>query len=85
MHYVKHKEIHMAHITLTGTVSPDGILTAHVPATVLPGMHQIVVIVNDEATDDWPPGYFEATAGSIPETDLERGPQGSYEQREELP
>lgn len=74
----------MPQITITGTVSPDGILTAHVPATVLPGLHQIVVVVAEESTGDWPAGYFEATFGSIPADDLERGPQGDYDQRDDL-
>lgn len=73
----------MPQITITGTVSPDGTLTAHVPATIPPGLHQLVLVVNEPSAGDWPPGYFEDTFGSIP--DLERGPQGEYEQREEIP
>ena len=30
----------------------------------------------------WPPGFFERTVGAIP--DLERPPQGEYEEREPL-
>lgn len=30
----------------------------------------------------WPPGYFERTAGSIPDPTFERGDQGEYEARE---
>ena len=32
----------------------------------------------------WPPGWFEATEGSIDDTTFERPPQGAYEERDEL-
>jgi hypothetical protein len=48
-----------------------------------------LVILVEPATDrtpsvrDWPPGFFENTAGKWV-GELERPPQGEYEKREEL-
>lgn len=38
----------MRSIATTGTVAPDGTLTAQVPADVPPGEHRIVVMVEEE-------------------------------------
>ena len=37
---------------------------------------------DDDTPDEWPSGFLEETAGSIP--DLERGEQGAIEERESL-
>jgi hypothetical protein len=37
----------------------------------------------DATASDWPPGFFEETAGAW-QGELERAPQGEYEKREEL-
>lgn len=34
------------------------------------------------ARSEWPPGWFEATAGSIDDPTFVRPPQGGYEERE---
>lgn len=80
----------MQSITLRSHVGPDGILHLMVPVGVTDKDLEVMVIYQPleyELTKTpeelgWPPGFFERTAGTIP--DLERPPQGEYEAREPL-
>lgn len=41
------------------------------------------IVVREVAEEGWPEGFFDEVLGSW-EGELERGPQGEYEEREEL-
>ena len=74
-------------ITVESRVGSDGILKLQVPVGI-PNSDVVVIVVPvapaEKSPEElgWPPGFFEQTAGSIP--DLERAPQGNYEVRNEL-
>ena len=81
----------MQSITLRGHVGSDGIMHLQVPVGTPEADFEVMVIfqpivkTESKKTPEelgWPPGFFERTAGSIP--DLERAPQGEYEVREPL-
>ena len=48
----------MRTIETTATVAPDGTLTVQVPPDVMPGMHRIVLVIND-----WPCEARESLLG----------------------
>ncbi|MBN1946528.1 MAG: hypothetical protein JW797_12715 [Bradymonadales bacterium] len=63
----------------------NGALRIQIPGP--PSRYQVHVIVEwEEAQEssDWPPGWIEATAGSITDPTFVRHPQGEYETREDL-
>lgn len=69
------------------TVGSDGVAHLDQPLSVAPGRHRAVVVI-DEAVEpaereSWP-DFLDRTFGSLADSDLERHPQGEYEQREEL-
>ncbi len=79
----------MKSITLHSHVGADGVLDLKVPIGIADADVEVVVVVGattptKKSSDDlgWPPGFFDETAGSIP--DLKRAPQGEYEIRKEL-
>jgi hypothetical protein len=43
-----------------------------------------LVVEWEDPPVDWPPGWFEATAGSITDPTFVRHPQGEYEKRDVL-
>lgn len=60
-------------------------VTLHLPVST-PGRQFEVVVVWQEvdavSSPSWPPGWFEATEGSIDDPTFTRGAQGQFEQRE---
>lgn len=79
----------MRSITLRSHVGSDGILRLQVPVELRDRDLEVIVTYQplpnqDKSSDDlgWPPGFFERTAGAIP--DLERPPQGESEERDSL-
>ncbi len=78
----------MKTIDMIETAGGDGVLRLEVP--VDKAGEQYRVVVNFEPLDSeetvkkgWPPGFFERTAGQW-QGELERAPQGEFEQRESL-
>jgi hypothetical protein len=77
----------MQSLQLTTRTKEDGTLTLSVPTTM--PCEDVDVTIEYRAVRDigevdgngWPIGFFERTAGSIP--DIERLPQGEYDAREE--
>ncbi len=76
-------------------VGPDGTLSVKVPTPlreievdvmlVLQPLAAPAVLTPAAPTPEelgWPPGFFEATFGSLKDDPIERGPQGEYEVRE---
>ncbi|WP_250124964.1 hypothetical protein [Chroococcidiopsis sp. CCMEE 29] len=81
----------MQSIKLRSHVGEDGMLQISVPIGMTDVDLEVMVIVQPIVKTEsaktpeelgWPPGFFERTAGAIP--DLERPPQGEYEARESL-
>ncbi|MDI9640702.1 hypothetical protein QM565_33955 [Geitlerinema splendidum] len=80
----------MKSIKLRSHVGSDGILQLQVPVAHADQDLEVIVIyqaveVESVKTPEalgWQPGFFERTAGSIP--DLERPPQGVSQEREPL-
>lgn len=83
----------MVSIQVKAHVGPDGILRLQVPAefrdtdvearvVLQPASQNGAKVEKDER--GWPVGFFEATAGSIPDETFKRWPQGEYEARDEL-
>lgn len=79
----------MQSITLRSHVGSDGILHLQVPVELTDRDLEVMVIYQplpsqDKSPDSlgWPPGFFERTAGAIP--DLQRPPQGESEERDSL-
>jgi hypothetical protein len=77
----------MRTIPIRGKTGTDGVLHLSVPLGTPEAEFEVVVVAQPalpEAADgDWPPGFFEETAGAW-QGELERAPQGEYEKREEL-
>jgi hypothetical protein len=83
----------MQTIQLRSRVGADGVLHLQVPVSVTNTDVEVIVIVQPQAAGakqptptelDWPPGFFEETAGAWQGEPLVRPPQGEYEVREEL-
>ena len=70
----------------------EGTVSIDVPATLLRRRVEIIVIPLDEVSGgvegekprEWPPGFFEETAGSFADDPIQRAPQGDYERRRGL-
>lgn len=79
----------------TARTDSAGIIRLEIPAGGV-GEYELEVVVNrspgqngaeTQSTPEqrgWPPGWFEATAGSIQDPAFERGDQGEFELREPL-
>jgi len=72
-------------IETRGHTTPEGVLNLSVNVGVADADVAVVVQVSpvaptaDVDANGWPIGYFDRVAGSIP--DLQRAPQGQYEDR----
>ena len=71
----------------------DKTLRVTIPVDQARRRYQIVIILEAEPEAvshpspeelGWPPGYFEATAGSVQDDTFVRPPQGEYETRQGL-
>ena len=74
-------------------VGPDGTLTVAVPTPLREMDVEVMVIVQPVSSASaaltpeergWPPGFFEATAGSLKDDPIECPSQGEYEVREAI-
>ncbi len=76
----------MRTIHVRGMTGADGALHLTIPVGVPHGEFEVVIVVEHHPVTvhpDWPPGFFEQTAGAW-QGELERAPQGEYEKREEF-
>lgn len=68
-----------------GHTTPEGVLNLSIPVGFSDVDVSVIVQVkpvqpaNDVDENGWPLGYFDRVPGSMP--DLERGPQGEFEDR----
>lgn len=78
---------------LQGHIQANGLLTLQVPTGLPASEVEVLVVVQcivpkaESATPEdlgWTPGFFERTAGAWEGELLERGEQGTYEERDEL-
>jgi len=61
----------------------DGTLSVAVPTPLSETDVEVMLVLQPMPKEHgWPPGFFEATAGSLKDDPIERGPQGEYEVRE---
>lgn len=76
----------MISVKTTAHVGPDGTLTVAVPTPLRETDVEVMVVVQPVTLPErgWPPGFIEATYGSLKDDPIERGPQGNYEVREAL-
>ena len=74
------------HRTL-GKVGSDGVLHLDIPVGAPNSEFEVLVVLQPTAPATrpeelgWPPGYFERTAGSIPDPTFRRHDQGDFEKR----
>ncbi len=76
----------MRRIEMIATVTADGVLTLSVPTDVVPGVHAVVVEIDERAlgpeqhdANDWP-SFVQETAGAW-RGSFERVAQGAFEER----
>jgi hypothetical protein len=66
----------------------DGLLQLQIPVGQADQEYDVTVHLQPRTVRPdplgWPAGFFEQTAGCLTETPLERGEQGSFEEREPL-
>jgi hypothetical protein len=71
-------------------VEKDGMLHLHLPVGTAHAEYEVVVILQPASAEgqpepadnnSWPPGFIDATAGSIQDESFVRQPQGEYETR----
>ena len=75
----------MQSVTLRSRISKDGILKLETPIGMPNTDVEVVLVVNPlEKHLDWPEGFLEKFAGSMPDLPL-RESQGEYEMRDDLP
>jgi hypothetical protein len=75
----------MSKMEIDTNTDDTGALRIQIPGR--PARYQVKVTVEWTESQDlsaWPPGWIEATAGSITDPTFIRHPQGEYEEREEL-
>jgi hypothetical protein len=74
----------MRTIQVRGKTGADGVLYLTIPLGTPHGEFEVVVVVEPQPVTvhpDWPPGFFEETAGGIKDETFIRHPQGEYEKR----
>ncbi len=75
----------MQSLTLRSRIDENGILRLETPIGMPNTEVEVVWVVNPLEKDlNWPEGFFEKFAGSMPDLPL-REPQGEYEVRDDLP
>lgn len=73
----------MNRIEIDANTDETGSIRIRLPSA--PAHHAVHVVIEwEEPRADWPPGWFEATAGSITDPTFVRHPQGEYEKRDEI-
>ena len=78
--------VRMISVKTTAYVGPDGTLTVAVPTPLRETDVEVMVVVQPVTPEErgWPPGFFEATFGSLKNDPIERGTQDEYEIRETI-
>ncbi|NES65240.1 MAG: hypothetical protein F6K24_08230 [Okeania sp. SIO2D1] len=83
----------METIKLTTHVDKEGNLTVKLPKHLADRDIEIIVVYQDQELEKsaktpeelgWPSGFFEKTAGCLADENLQRYPQGEYEDREPI-
>ena len=72
----------MRTIQVRGKTGADGVLHLSIPLETPHGEFEVVIVVEPQTVTvhpDWPPGFFEATAGSITDETFVRPPQCQHE------
>ena len=73
----------MNRIEIDTNTDETGSIRIRLPSA--PAHHAVHVVIEwEEPGADWPPGWLEATAGSITDPTFVRHPQGEYEKRDEI-
>jgi hypothetical protein len=71
----------MRHLDMIVEADKDGMLRLEIPVDEPNISYHVVVQVEPKPPSEWPPDFFEKTAGQWV-GDLERPEQGDYEERE---
>jgi len=83
----------MTSIEVKGHVGEDGLLILKIPTNYRDTDLEAILVINPirdpigvagSNAGAWPPGFIEATAGSIDDTSFQRWPQGEFEGRNPL-
>jgi len=78
----------MQSIKLQSQTDQDGVLKLEFPLGLSNTEFEVLVIIQPTTPAkkrEWPPGFFDRTAGSLADDPIERPPQGEYEIRDEIP
>jgi len=80
----------MRTVELVQEADADKVIRLQIPVDEAARRYRLIVLIepevngeDSEGSDEWPPGFFERTAGKWV-GDLVRPPQGDYEQRAPL-
>jgi hypothetical protein len=79
----------MKTVELVQEAGADKVLHVTIPVDEADRLYRLTILIEPDADnngaglDEWPPGFFERTAGQWV-GELERAPQGDYERREPL-
>jgi len=65
----------MRTILVQGKAGADGVLHLSIPLGTPDLEYEVMVNLQPRLPDDWPPGYFEETAGGITDETFVRPPQ----------
>lgn len=84
----------MISLQTKGHIGLDGTLSVEVPTPLRETNVDVLLVLQPTLASPaaaptseelgWPPGFFEATFGSLKDDPIERGPQGEYEVREAM-
>lgn len=77
----------MQSVKIQSQTDADGILKLEVPLGLSNAEFEVLIVVqplNSTPKRQWPPGFFDRTAGSLADDPIERPPQGDFEVRDEL-
>jgi hypothetical protein len=78
---------------VTAKAGPDGFFHLDVPLDSSDQLYDVAVVISERppigrkpSAEElgWPPGYFETTAGALPEFSVEPRDQGEFERGEDL-
>jgi hypothetical protein len=78
----------MEMLKLNGYVDENGHLTLNLPIYLAKQKVEVIIQVPQEDVpsdaNGWPMGYFEETYGILADHPIERGDQGTFEEREPI-
>jgi hypothetical protein len=84
--YLNPRDRAVSTVHLSATAGPDGVLRLSIPVGAAGEFEVTVVATPKPAAEElgWPPGYFDRTAGAIPDFSVEPREVDVREEREEL-